>query len=346
MPVSTCRMAHLSLPNSELHIGLGAEGNARLEAVARAPGTAVLFPGEGAVDARELATPIETLVVLDGTWSNARKLVQRSPLLRGLPRVALAPDRPGNYRIRREPAAHCLATIEAVVQVLELLERAPGRFAPMLAAFDRMVEFQLGHAVRGDETTRYHRSRHNRPPHDVAGRLRAAADRLVLAYGEGNWWPEDSAVTGAAELLQWVAVKPASGERFEAVLAPRRPLGPRVPQHLGLPIGAFTNGESVAAFLERWRAFRGDDGVLVTWGVLTREMLASEGAALDEWIDLKHVASQALCAPSGGAEHLATRLGAMLDTSAVRAARRLGAMEAVAATLIASGTLHGAAARP
>ena len=46
VPISTCRMAHLSLPNSELHVGLSAVGNASLEALCREEGVAVLFPSE------------------------------------------------------------------------------------------------------------------------------------------------------------------------------------------------------------------------------------------------------------------------------------------------------------
>lgn len=145
VPISTCRMAHLSLPNSEMHVGLRPEGSARLEALVREPGTMVLFPGVGATDVTALGVPPKTLIVVDGTWINARKVVQRSPLLAALPRLGFTPAQPGNYRIRREPAAHCLSTIEAVAYVLEALEEAPGRFTPMLGCFDRMVEFQLAY---------------------------------------------------------------------------------------------------------------------------------------------------------------------------------------------------------
>ncbi|HEY1088894.1 MAG TPA: DTW domain-containing protein, partial [Archangium sp.] len=62
VPISTCRMAHLSLPNSELHIGLKAEGNPTLEALANQDGVAVLFPSESAVDVDALEAPPKTLV--------------------------------------------------------------------------------------------------------------------------------------------------------------------------------------------------------------------------------------------------------------------------------------------
>ena len=128
VPISTCRMAHLSLPNSELHVGLSAVGNPSLEALCARPGVAVLFPSESATDVDALTVAPQTLVVVDGTWSNAKKVVEKCPLLSKLPRLKFFPDQPGNYRIRKEPEAHCLATIEATAFVLGRLEKSPARF--------------------------------------------------------------------------------------------------------------------------------------------------------------------------------------------------------------------------
>src|SRR3954468_16689189 len=79
VPISTCRMAHMSLPNSEMHVGLG---------LSEVPDdVAVLFPSEGAVDVQQLSRPPKNLVVVDGTWSTARKVVERDARLRSLPRI-------------------------------------------------------------------------------------------------------------------------------------------------------------------------------------------------------------------------------------------------------------------
>ena len=42
-------------------------------------GAAVLFPGEEAAPVSSLATPPETLIVVDATWRNARRMVKRLP---------------------------------------------------------------------------------------------------------------------------------------------------------------------------------------------------------------------------------------------------------------------------
>jgi DTW domain-containing protein YfiP len=152
--IGTARLAHLALPNSELHIGLafGDPVSARLTDDA-----ALLFPGDGALDPAALVELPGTLVVLDGTWSQARKLLVANPSLAALPRIGLVPTRPSRYTIRREPAAHCLSTVEAVVETLGRLERDDARFLPMLRAFEHLVATQIACADRA--SPHWHRRR-------------------------------------------------------------------------------------------------------------------------------------------------------------------------------------------
>lgn len=142
-------MALLSLPNSELHLGLSFEHHARVRALCAEPGTALLFPGAGATDPSALRhRPPGTVIVVDGTWTLARKVLKQNPFLLALPRIGLVPRRPSNYRIRSEPSAECLSTIEALVHLLGALEGAPERFEPVLEAFDRMIDLQIAERER------------------------------------------------------------------------------------------------------------------------------------------------------------------------------------------------------
>jgi DTW domain-containing protein YfiP len=344
VPVSTCRMAHLSLPNSELHIGLGATGDARLEAVCREPDVAVLFPSDSAVDVRDLKCPPKTLIVVDGTWSNAKKVVEKCPVLSTLPRVAFTPDKPGNYRIRKEPEAHCVSTIEAVAYVLEHLEKSPGRFTPMLSAFDAMVERQLDYIAKNGNASRHRRFKvRNSKPVDPAQPLHDAGPRLVTLFGEANAWPLDAPdrpPSDDAELIQVVAERPATGERFEALLAPKRPLSPTVAFHLDLSAAALAQGLPRAEALARLDAFLGPDAVLVGWGRFCVELLEAEAVPPRPFIDLRSVLAQAARGRPGSVEALATRLGATLPDGKGRAARRL-----VALGLVLSAAKSGEAQR-
>lgn len=335
MPVSTCRLAHLSLPNSELHVGMRAEGSARLEALARAPGTMVLFPGPGSTDVTELREPPTTLLVVDGTWINARKLVQRSPLLAGLPRLGFVPAAPSTYRIRKEPAAHCLSTIEAVAHVLEALEAAPGRFTPMLASFDRMVEQQLAYIA--DATARNHTrpDRHAKGPGPVQ-RLRDLGEHLVLLFADAHAPPDTD---GTEQLLQWAAVRPATGARFGSFLRLPHP----VSSHVSWGVRGLLDEpvEPVEDAVARWRAFVGPDTTVATWGRFSFDVLATLGVQIPASLDLKGLVSNELHVPLGGVEHLAGRLGATLPEGRGRAVRKLAALEAVVAALV-EGRLAGA----
>ncbi len=104
----------------------------------------LLYPGPAAVRLDTLEAPPSALVVVDGTWSTAHKLVRDNPWLQALPTVSLAVGRPGRYRIRRAPRpAVQLSTIEAIVMALETLEPDNAGFASLLTAFDGMIDQQL-----------------------------------------------------------------------------------------------------------------------------------------------------------------------------------------------------------
>ena len=120
---------------------------------------AVLFPSDGATPAAALAgSPPPVLFAVDGTWQQAGKMLAQNPWLGALPRVAIDAGRPSGYgALRKEPGEIHLSTIEAIALALGALERDPDRFAPMVAAFHRMVELQLG-CAKGERRSPRHRT--------------------------------------------------------------------------------------------------------------------------------------------------------------------------------------------
>jgi DTW domain-containing protein YfiP len=332
VPVSTCRMAHLSLPNSELHVALSAKGSAPLEAICEQPGVAVLFPADDAADADAIATPPSTLIVVDGTWSNARKVVMNCPLLSKLPRLAFRPDAPSRYRIRAEPDDDFVSTIEATAIVLEKLERAPGRFRPILSAFDAMVERQLDFANSGGRRTRHARLKaRNSVRVDPMQELVSQRASLVAVFGEANAWPLDAvnAPPGEPELIQLVAQRLETGERFEAVLRATRALAPNVPLHLDLSVEVLQSSEPRAEALARWGAFVKPTDVLVGWGRYCRDLLEREGHAPAAFIDVRAKLCQVNAGRPGSVEACAQRLRVVLPEGRGRAVRRLESVLAV-----------------
>lgn len=109
------------------------------DAALATPGTALLYPGEGA---SVPAADMRRLILLDGSWRQSRRLLAANPWLAALPRVSL-PALPGRYAIRRAHRPGQLSTLEAGLHALALLEGGAERFAPLWAAFDAFVHAAL-----------------------------------------------------------------------------------------------------------------------------------------------------------------------------------------------------------
>ena len=148
--LNTARLAALGLVNAQLVVG---EVFENLPALLNAPGyqARLLFPAEGAQPLQAYRPSDEPLllVVPDGTWRKARKLLHLNPLLAALPRVTLAAGAVSRYRLRKAPGPGALSTVEAIVQALQVLE-APHSFEPLLRPFEALIEGQI--AAMGEET--------------------------------------------------------------------------------------------------------------------------------------------------------------------------------------------------
>ena len=313
--IGTARIAHLGLAGSELHEGIEFADHPRVAELVARPGTALLFPGEGAIAPDALERPPETLLVIDGTWPQARKMMARNPALRALPRIGFLPRKPGNYRIRREPAAHCVATVEAVVEVLTAFGLTDSQLAPLLGAFDSMVERQLT-ASAARTTPR----RANARPCDPWWTSAAMPDfvvlwpHLVVVAGEANSHRRGSDVPGLPELIQLAATRPATGETFYAFLAPRRPLAINAARHLDVPVESLLGGRTVESVLTEWDRFVGPQGRLVGWGDFSWRLLAQEGWQPEQApIDLRLVAAHRLKRRPGAADEAVRAIGGTLD---------------------------------
>ena len=308
-------MAHLSLPNSELHLGVSFEEHPRVRALCAESGTALLFPGEGARDPATLrGRPPRTVIVVDGTWSQARKVLKQNPFLQSLPRIGLSPVLPSNYRIRAEPSAECLSTIEALVHLLGGLEGAPERFLPVLEAFDRMIDLQIAERDRRRGSPRRLTRKGPKPPRAdlTIAALRARPADVVAVYAQSNVWPSGTGRGGNPELIQLLALRPATGERFEALVTPRRRLDPGVALGLELQEARLLGGEPVADVLARFEAFLRPGDRLCGWGPYPVTLLRAEGAKLRDFADLRLACARALGRRPGGVEQAVRLLGGEL----------------------------------
>jgi DTW domain-containing protein YfiP len=142
--LGSARLAHLSLPNSTLKTGLswpnikkalgreqvnasrwavlylgsGIKGKLHSpEAAANASSARLQFVNKAGSSIPAPDEPLEGIVVLDGTWSQAKTLWWRNAWLLKLRRVVLTPQYRSLYReLRKEPRRECLSTIESIAE--------------------------------------------------------------------------------------------------------------------------------------------------------------------------------------------------------------------------------------
>jgi DTW domain-containing protein YfiP len=83
---------------------------------------------------------LEGVVLLDGSWSEAKTLWWRNPWLLRLHRIVLDPPLPARLgRLRREPRREALSTIEAAALTLRHLEPGQQAADALIAALDGMI---------------------------------------------------------------------------------------------------------------------------------------------------------------------------------------------------------------
>jgi DTW domain-containing protein YfiP len=301
MPIGTAHMASLCLPNSKLLVGVDWENSSPLRHVLSDPKrrAVLLYPSDDAIDMGCLSElgPL-TLVVVDGTWSQTKKMVRKNPVLDHLPRLTFKPPKPSEYRIRREPKPDCVSTIEALTIVLGALEGGPDRFAPMLVPFRKMIDWQIERqALRGPSP-----SRHIKKKTPIRLRIpRVLVQRksdIVCVVGEANAWPWRSGerrTKYSDELVHWVAQRPFTGETFECLVAPKNPLAPNTPRYVALNAEQLEHGASLDELHTRWARFLRDTDVVCSWGCYATSLLVSGGGVLPSVkFDLRALAKDVL----------------------------------------------------
>ncbi len=159
--IATGRMSHLCLENSSLVMGQDYSANTEVNKLIQDPDkhSVILYPG---MESQNL-TPLSLterqelfpkdkklqIFVIDGTWATARKMVRLSSNLNTLPRICFTPEKPSNFRVRKQPHPACYSTLEAIHHTIELVGPSQGFSTAnrdhdkLIHAFDSMVERQL-----------------------------------------------------------------------------------------------------------------------------------------------------------------------------------------------------------
>jgi DTW domain-containing protein len=83
---------------------------------------------------------LEGVILLDGSWSQAKTLWWRNAWLLKSWRIVLNPPRPSRYgRLRKEPRRESVSTIEATAQIMAALENRNDIAPALIATFEALL---------------------------------------------------------------------------------------------------------------------------------------------------------------------------------------------------------------
>ena len=115
-------------------------GSAKIAGPNKAEVIALDRKGVPFADQTKALTGIEGVIVLDGTWSQAKALWWRNAWFLKCRRIALNPREPSKYgRLRREARREAVSTLEAVAVLMADLEKKPEIATTLRSSFERML---------------------------------------------------------------------------------------------------------------------------------------------------------------------------------------------------------------
>lgn len=184
-PLGTARFAELGLRDVRVLVDVEGRFRGATPPVTFPPNTGILYPSSDAIalppGGSEDAP--EHLIVIDGTWHQAKTLYRDMTWLRRYPHYVLNPEAPSRYRIRREPDLSYISTLEALLLALTQLEPELDGVEQLLLAFDAMIDHQIDY----EKHSTSHRGRHPRRDGGFRRKPRALGEHfenLVLLYAE------------------------------------------------------------------------------------------------------------------------------------------------------------------
>lgn len=170
----TGRLASLSLPNSEIIIGIDFNQNPRLNEILNNSQyyCVLLYPDENAWTANKpnfletIGDKTLVVIVIDATWFLAKKMIRLSTILHNLPKLSFRSGYRSQYKFKQQPQEECLSTIESCYYLIKELqtnkiEQSLSDPKPLLEVFSKMVNQQLECEevrIASGEKNRYHKS--------------------------------------------------------------------------------------------------------------------------------------------------------------------------------------------
>ncbi|MCR5435510.1 MAG: DTW domain-containing protein [Treponema sp.] len=152
----TGNIAHISLKDSEIIVGLDFEHNERLNALLNDKNyfPVLMYPGEDAWTAgkagfkEEVGKRTLLVIILDATWFCSKKMIDHNPFLLKLPKISFSGTYSSIFTFKHEPKPEYISTVECCyyfikeLQQIDMIKKDINP-EPMMDAFKQMIKDQL-----------------------------------------------------------------------------------------------------------------------------------------------------------------------------------------------------------
>ncbi|GAB0088148.1 tRNA-uridine aminocarboxypropyltransferase [Sergentomyia squamirostris] len=148
--LQTAKMLSLGLANNKCLVFRGKKfpspkHDTILKEIFEDPRSLLLYPSKSSVPLEEISSeegPFN-LILLDGTWSQAKAIYASNSILHQMRQVKLITTGNSDYVIRTQPTQGCLSTLETAAEVLSIVEHDISFRTQLLKPLHALCNFQL-----------------------------------------------------------------------------------------------------------------------------------------------------------------------------------------------------------
>ncbi|XP_013102161.1 tRNA-uridine aminocarboxypropyltransferase 2 [Stomoxys calcitrans] len=170
------------------------KNQAELEPILQSANSLLLYPSKTSVPLETIRQQTQagegpqgpfTLVLIDGTWPQAKAIYASSPILHHMHQVKLISAGISDYIIRTQPTEGCLSTLETAAQSLAVLEGRPELRALLVQPLHALCKFQIDNGAVEHQSKEY-RIKNNQYPKQIGKRLNRLLNYSTICRPEAK----------------------------------------------------------------------------------------------------------------------------------------------------------------